>query len=264
VSDGVSGLASLISFKPDLVVLDFDLQMIDGFKVLAKIRSALNVPVVVVSGSRTRAIDRVMASELGADYYLTKPFSAKELKNTAHQLIARHRGITSWIMNPASTSLQQRAARSVEPRVASIESEGELFTPSEEFAAEFEKRVRAAIDDGAPFSIVGCRLPPMTVNGRRLALCLYDIVRELMRETDLTSANGLNDLVVLLPDANTTGARAFATRFQERVMKELNQRPALWIRSFPDLEESTEAAAAGITQGHGGTLNRRSSDRAEP
>jgi CheY-like chemotaxis protein len=95
--DGVSGLAKLISFKPDLVVLDFDLPVIDGFKVLGLIRSSLNVPIIIVSGSRMRALDRVMASELGADYYLTKPFSANELKYKSRQLIARYRGINSWI-----------------------------------------------------------------------------------------------------------------------------------------------------------------------
>ncbi|HSQ20388.1 MAG TPA: ATPase domain-containing protein, partial [Blastocatellia bacterium] len=50
VHDGVSGLARLISLKPDLVVLDFDLPIIDGFKVLTLIRSALNVPIIIVSG----------------------------------------------------------------------------------------------------------------------------------------------------------------------------------------------------------------------
>jgi CheY-like chemotaxis protein len=100
--DGVSGLAKLISFKPDLVVLDFDLPVSDGFKVLGLIRSSLNVPIIIVSGSRMRALDRVMASELGADYYLTKPFSANELKHKARQLIARYRGISSWITTPLS------------------------------------------------------------------------------------------------------------------------------------------------------------------
>ena len=104
VHEVVSGLAKLILFKPDLVVLDFDLPVIDGFKVLTLIRSALNVPIIIVSGSRMRAIDRVMASELGADYYLTKPFSARELKNKARQLIARYRGLSSWITNPSGAS----------------------------------------------------------------------------------------------------------------------------------------------------------------
>lgn len=262
--DGVSGLAKLISFKPDLVILDFDLPVIDGFKVLGLIRSALNVPIIVVSGSRLRALDRVMASELGADYYLTKPFSANELKHKARQLIARYRGISSWITNPLS-KVRGVSARGSQVASGSNESGHELFIPYTEFAGEVEKRVKAAIDNGTPFSIVGCRLPRMTSNGGRLALHLFEIVGRLARETDLTSTNQRNDLVVLLSDADTAGAQSFAGRLQERVIEELNEEPALWMRSFPDLEESTEAATPGVeAAAHGGALNRRSADTERP
>ncbi len=243
--DGVSGLAKLISFKPDLVVLDFDLPIVDGFTVLTLIRSALNVPIIVLSGTRIRAIDRVMASELGADYYLTKPFSAKELKHKARQLIARYRGISSWITNPSSSPRAVSSARPSEPAAAATGPGPEMFVPYPEFAVEVEKRVKATMDTGAAFSIVGCHLPQMTANGGLLALQLFEIVRGLARDTDMTSTNPRNDMVILLPDADTSGARAFAGRLQERVVEELNHEPALWMRSFPDLEESTEAAASG-------------------
>jgi DNA-binding response OmpR family regulator/KaiC/GvpD/RAD55 family RecA-like ATPase len=262
VHDGVSGLAKLISFKPDLVVLDFDLPVIDGFKVLTLIRSALNVPIIIVSGSRMRAIDRVMASELGADYYLTKPFSARELKHKARQLIARYRGLSSWIINPSSASSAAPSARNAEPTAASTAPEQELFIPYKEFAAEVEKRVKAAMDNGSPFSIVGCRLAQMTADGGRLALRLLEIVRGLVRDADLTSTNPRNDLVILLADAGASGARAFAGRLRARAIDELDQEPALWMRSFPDLEESTEAAPPADKAAPGGTLNRRSGDQA--
>ncbi len=258
VHDGVSGLAKLISVKPDLVVLDFDLPVIDGFKVLTLIRSALNVPIIIVSGSRMRAIDRVMASELGADYYLTKPFSAKELKHKARQLIARYRGLSPWIIAPSSDSAAipfDREAGLAPPAIA------DLFTPYPGFAAEVEKRVKGAMESGAPFSIVGCRLTKMTADGGRVALRLLEIVRELARDADLTSTNPRNDLVILLTDAGASGSRAFAGRLRARVVEELNQEPELWIRSFPDLEESTEASVRLATPAAGGTLNRRSSDQ---
>ena len=262
VHDGVSGLAKLISVKPDLVVLDFDLPVIDGFKVLTLIRSALNVPIIIVSGSRMRAIDRVMASELGADYYLTKPFSAKELKHKARQLIARYRGLTSWIITSSGGSRAVSSDRDDEPAHSTAASKQDLFTPYPEFAAEVEKRVKAAMDNGAPFSIVGCRLREMTADGGRVALRLFEIVRELARDADLTSTNPRNDLVILLADAGASGARAFAGRLRARVMEELNQEPALWMRSFPDLEESTEAYVPLATPAEGGPLNRRSGDQA--
>ena len=256
--DGVSGLAKLIAFKPDLVVLDFDLPIVDGFKVLTFIRSALNVPVVIMSGTRLRALDRVMASELGADYFLTKPFSAKELKNKARQLIARYRGIDSWIMNPASPA-RTESLRCSDLPAASV-SEPELFLPYTDFATEVDKRVKGAMDSGAPFSIVGCRLPQMTARGGQSALKLYEIVRSLVREDDLTSTNPRNDLVVLLANADTSGARAFAGRLRERVLEELAQEASLWMRSFPDLEESTEATTPVHKAAAGGTHNRRSGD----
>ena len=258
VHDGVSGLARLISLKPDLVVLDFDLPIIDGFKVLTLIRSALNVPIIIVSGSRMRAIDRVMASELGADYYLTKPFSAKELKNKARQLIARYRGLSSWIMTPSGDYRPSPPADKSESSATT--SLQDRFIPYSEFAAEVEKSVRSAIEKGAPFSIVGCRLKEMTEDGGRVALRLLGIVRDLARDADLSSTNPRNDLVILLADTGAAGARAFAGRLCARVFQDLNREPVVWLRSFPDLEDSMEASAAPASS-DGGKRNRRSSDR---
>jgi len=102
----------------------------------------------------------------------------------------------------------------------------------------------------------------MTANRGHLALQLFEIVRELARDTDLTSTNPSNDMVVLLPDADTTGARAFAGRLQERIIDELKNEPALWMRSFPDLEESTEATAPGSQPIHTGPAYRRTRDAA--
>jgi DNA-binding response OmpR family regulator/KaiC/GvpD/RAD55 family RecA-like ATPase len=258
--DGVSGLAKLISFKPDLVVLDFDLPIVDGFKVLTLIRSALNVPIIIMSGSRLRALDRVMASELGADYFLTKPFSAKELKHKARQLIARYRGIDSWIINPSGPASAESASSGSDPEAAAATPDPELFLPYGDFTAEVDKRVKGAIESGAPFSIVGCRLPQMTSQGGLQALRLYEIVRALVREDDLTSTNPRNDLVVLLANADTSGARAFAGRLRERVLQEVSQEASLWMRSFPDLKESTQATAPVLKAVAGGTPARRSSD----
>jgi CheY-like chemotaxis protein len=103
-ADGVSGLAKLISFKPDLVILDIDLSAVDGFEMLKHIRSNLDVPIIALSSSRLRASDRIKSAELGADYYLTKPFSSRELRQKARQLIARYRRIDEWITGPAQAT----------------------------------------------------------------------------------------------------------------------------------------------------------------
>ncbi len=257
VHDGMSGLAKLISFKPDLVVLSLDLPIIDGFKVLEHMRQGLNVPVILITGTRMRASDRVLAAELGADYYLTKPYSPKELRHKARQLIARYRGINSWITASASAAPPESAAPPPDEPVA---VPGEPFTSYQKFTAQVEERVRATLESNATFAIVGCRLPQMTARGGHLALRLYDLVRRLIRETDLMSTNPRNDIVILLTDANAGGARAFVSRLRERVVSEMNQEPGIWLRSFPDLEEATATKDWTYRSSNGAGASRRVSD----
>src|SRR5262249_27231805 len=68
---------------------------------LTHIRANLDVPIIALSSSRLRASDRIRSAELGADYYLTRPFSTRELKQKARQLIGRYRRIDEWITGPA-------------------------------------------------------------------------------------------------------------------------------------------------------------------
>jgi DNA-binding response OmpR family regulator len=65
--------------EPDLVILDLRLGQEDGFDLLREIRSRSDVPVIITTGDRRDEIDRVVGLELGADDYLTKPFSLREL-----------------------------------------------------------------------------------------------------------------------------------------------------------------------------------------
>src|SRR6516165_5653458 len=65
--------------EPDLVVLDLRLGQEDGFDLLREIRSRSDVPIIIITGDRRDEIDRVVGLELGADDYLTKPFSLREL-----------------------------------------------------------------------------------------------------------------------------------------------------------------------------------------
>ena len=77
-SDGKSAIASARQLKPDLIVLDLGLPNIDGLDVIRALRMGSNVPVVVVT-ARADEADRVVGLELGADDYVVKPFSPKEL-----------------------------------------------------------------------------------------------------------------------------------------------------------------------------------------
>jgi two-component system alkaline phosphatase synthesis response regulator PhoP len=77
-ADGDAGLKAARSFKPDLVVLDLMLPGKDGFEVLSQLRRESNVYVILLT-AKTEETDRIVGLSVGADDYVTKPFSPREL-----------------------------------------------------------------------------------------------------------------------------------------------------------------------------------------
>lgn len=75
---GKEGVSLAASFCPDIILLDLGLPDIDGIEVLKQIRSWSNVPVIVIS-ARTKEQEKVLALDMGADDYITKPFGNSEL-----------------------------------------------------------------------------------------------------------------------------------------------------------------------------------------
>lgn len=86
--DGVVGLQMFRSYQPDLVILDWMLPELDGLAVLREIRADSPVPVLMLT-ARTEEADRVIGLEVGADDYLTKPFSMRELVARVRALLRR-------------------------------------------------------------------------------------------------------------------------------------------------------------------------------
>ena len=76
--DGEAALASFTETRPDLVVLDLMLPRIDGLEVLRRMRAHAPTPVIMLT-ARGEETDRVVGLELGADDYVTKPFSPREV-----------------------------------------------------------------------------------------------------------------------------------------------------------------------------------------
>ncbi|MDD4496097.1 MAG: response regulator, partial [Eubacteriales bacterium] len=76
--DGEKGLELALGAKPDLVLLDLMLPKMDGFTVCRKIRESSAVPIVILT-AKEEEVDKVLGLELGADDYITKPFSQREL-----------------------------------------------------------------------------------------------------------------------------------------------------------------------------------------
>ena len=77
-TDGRSGLALARSEKPDMIVLDLGLPEMDGLDVTRQLRATSSVPIIMLT-ARTEESDRIVGLELGADDYVDKPFSPKEL-----------------------------------------------------------------------------------------------------------------------------------------------------------------------------------------
>ncbi|MCI0551157.1 MAG: response regulator transcription factor [Anaerolineae bacterium] len=78
VGDGRSALESARRLNPDLIVLDIMLPELDGFEVARILRKEMSTPILMLT-ARDDEIDRVVGLEVGADDYLTKPFSMREL-----------------------------------------------------------------------------------------------------------------------------------------------------------------------------------------
>ena len=77
-NDGLEALNIATTEKPDLILLDIMLPKMDGLTVCKKIRSVLSVPILMLT-AKDEEIDKILGLELGADDYITKPFSVREL-----------------------------------------------------------------------------------------------------------------------------------------------------------------------------------------
>ncbi len=77
-ADGEAALAEVAQHRPDLVVLDINMPRMDGLEVCRRLRSGGETPILFLS-SRDDEIDRVLGIELGADDYVVKPFSPREV-----------------------------------------------------------------------------------------------------------------------------------------------------------------------------------------
>jgi two-component system response regulator VicR len=76
--DGEEALRLAFQEQPDIILLDIMLPRIDGFSVCKQIRQKLDVPIIMLTARETE-VDKVLGLELGADDYVTKPFSVREL-----------------------------------------------------------------------------------------------------------------------------------------------------------------------------------------
>jgi len=126
VADGRAMQAVLADQVVDLVVLDLKLQVEDGMLLARRLRDESTIPIIMLTGRRDEA-DRVMGLELGADDYLTKPFSPRELLARIRAVLRRRRAEThqgrpegirayrfdGWELNLNTRRLTDREGRTV-------------------------------------------------------------------------------------------------------------------------------------------------------
>lgn len=89
-SDGYDAVSLARQLEPDLIILDVMLPGLDGFEVCRVLRREMNVPILMLT-ARDEEVDKVVGLEVGADDYMTKPFSMRELQARVKALLRRVR-----------------------------------------------------------------------------------------------------------------------------------------------------------------------------
>lgn len=89
--NGEEALKTFKSFQPSLIILDIMLPGMDGWEVCRRIRKESDVPIIMLT-AKVSEVDKVVGLELGADDYLTKPFSPRELVARVKAVLRRIRG----------------------------------------------------------------------------------------------------------------------------------------------------------------------------
>ena len=87
--DGEQAVEMALDAKPDLIILDVMLPKMDGFTVCKKIRQKLTCPIIMLT-AKDEIVDKIIGLELGADDYMTKPFSMRELAARVKANLRKH------------------------------------------------------------------------------------------------------------------------------------------------------------------------------
>lgn len=106
VGDGRSALESARKLKPDLIILDIMLPELDGLEVARILRKEMTTPILMLT-ARDDEIDRVVGLEVGADDYLTKPFSMRELMARVKAQLRRTRLLQEELAKSGAGQVRQ-------------------------------------------------------------------------------------------------------------------------------------------------------------
>ena len=123
--DGLDALTLARERRPDLIVLDLGLRRLDGLEVARRLRRDGNVPIIMLT-ARVAEADRLAGLDIGADDYITKPFSPREL-------VARVRAVLRRVDALASDDVLRRADLTIDPSRKTVSRAGAFvdFTATE-------------------------------------------------------------------------------------------------------------------------------------
>jgi two-component system alkaline phosphatase synthesis response regulator PhoP len=125
--DGEQGLAAAVEIRPDLVVLDLMLPKMDGLEVCKQLRQQkINIPILMLT-AKDDEFDKVLGLELGADDYLTKPFSPREVVARIKAILRR-------------SQLQSNGSESNQDQEEGLLKLGELKVFPERYEAFFDEQ----------------------------------------------------------------------------------------------------------------------------
>ena len=130
-SDGITALNIALEQYPDLILLDIMLPKMDGLSVCKRIKNSYNVPILMLT-AKDSEIDKILGLELGADDYITKPFSVREL-------IARVKANLRKVENIAVTRIDNDNSKKKENKIIVNDLELDLD--------KFEVKIRGEIID---------------------------------------------------------------------------------------------------------------------
>ncbi len=139
--DGDIALREFERTDPALIVLDLMIPKIDGLEVTRRIRKQSNVPILMLT-ARSSEGDKVLGFELGADDYLTKPFSTREL-------VARVRALLRRVTSTSGDEILTRRELRIDPSRREVEKSG---TPVEITTLEFDVLHFLALHPGRVYS----------------------------------------------------------------------------------------------------------------
>ncbi len=146
--DGASGLEQALTMTPDLIILDVMLPEIDGIEVCQKLRAnAVTTPILMLT-ARSEEIDRVLGLEVGADDYLTKPFSVREFIARVKAMFRRTKMIRESMEAKNSKVLRfGQLVIDIEMRKVTLDSQRVELSPK-----EFELLVVLASNPGKSYN----------------------------------------------------------------------------------------------------------------